>query len=128
MNGRSFQSLLTAAPGIVAIAGGDQWSINGQRLAENYFTIDGISANAGIATVNALSSGYGRLAANFSALGTTQSMLSMDAMDEFRISTSNYSSEYGRSPGGLRAASSRSHREPAPTTGTEVLSITFATT
>jgi len=107
MNGRSFQSLLTAAPGIVAIAGGDQWSINGQRLDENYFTIDGVSANAGIATVNALSSGYGGLAANFSALGTTQSMLSMDAMNEFRISTSNYSSEYGRSPGGQFTITSR---------------------
>lgn len=89
MNGRSVQSLLTAAPGIVDVAGGgDQWSVNGQRVDENYFTIDGISANAGIATVNPLSSGYGGLAANFSALGTTQSMLSRDAMDEFRISTS----------------------------------------
>ena len=107
MNGRSFQSLLTAAPGIVAMAGGDQWSINGQRLDENYFTIDGVSANAGLATVNALSSGYGGLAANFSALGTTQSMLSMDAMDEFRVSTSNYSSEYGRSPGGQFTITSR---------------------
>lgn len=107
MNGRSLQSLLTAAPGIVAMAGGDQWSINGQRLDENYFTIDGVSANAGLATVNALSSGYGGLAANFSALGTTQSMLSMDAIDEFRVSTSNYSSEYGRSPGGQFTITSR---------------------
>ncbi|MDR3763681.1 MAG: TonB-dependent receptor [Acidobacteriota bacterium] len=109
MNGRSFQRLLTAAPGIVdsPTGGGNQWSINGQRVDENYFTIDGISANAGIATVNALSSGYGGLAANFSALGTTQSMISMDAIDEFRISTSNYSAEYGRAPGGQFTITSR---------------------
>jgi hypothetical protein len=107
MNGRSFQSLLTAVPGVVALPGGDQWSVNGQRTDENYFTVDGISANAGYATVNGVSGGLGGMEANVSAIGTTQSMLSIDAMEEFRSSTSNYSAEYGRAPGGQFTITSR---------------------
>src|SRR5262249_22714484 len=34
------------------------------------------------------------------ALGTTQSLVSLDALQEFRIQTSSYSAEYGRTPGG----------------------------
>jgi hypothetical protein len=43
-----------------------------------------------------------------SALGTTQSLLSVDALQEFRVETSSYSAEYGRGPGGQLSFVTRS--------------------
>jgi hypothetical protein len=114
LNGRSFQSLITLSPGteVVPSSGvgsSGEISVNGQRTEANYYTIDGISANTG-ATVS--SSGYpgGGFAGatpQESALGTTQSIISIDALEEFRESTSSYSAEYGRTPGGQFSFSSR---------------------
>ena len=42
------------------------------------------------------------------ALGTTQSLISIDALQEFRIQSSTYSAEYGRSPGGQFSLVTRS--------------------
>src|SRR5271169_2636846 len=53
MNGRSFQSLIALAPGVVFVSeieGAGQLSVNGQRSDANYFTVDGVSANFGAAT------------------------------------------------------------------------------
>lgn len=41
-------------------------------------------------------------------LGTTQSMVSIDALEEFRAITSTYSAEYGRTPGGQFIFTTRS--------------------
>ncbi len=110
LNGRSFQALLTMTPGVLAVpsqgAGfGGELSVNGQRTEANYYTIDGVSANTGALTINN-SSGVGR-GAGFSgstpgesAIGTTQSLVSVEALQEFRATTSTYSAEYGRTPGG----------------------------
>lgn len=106
MNGRSFQSLITLTPGVVDVPGGVQWSVNGQRTDENYFTVDGVSGSAG-ASVRAGRT-YGGAAPNFTALGTSQSLLSADAIQEFRAITSTYEAEYGRVPGGQFAITSRS--------------------
>jgi len=105
LNGRSFQALFGLAPGIVQMGGGEQFSVNGQRTDENYFTVDGISANAG---AGSLPGGAGASAANYSSLGTTHSILSIDAMQEFQISTSTYAAEFGRQPGGQFSLVSRS--------------------
>ena len=51
LNGRSFQTLIDLTPGVVvtssngAVTG--QFSVNGQRAASNYWTVDGVSANVG---------------------------------------------------------------------------------
>jgi hypothetical protein len=112
MNGRSFQSLLTAVPGVVSLPGGNELAINGQRPDENYFTVDGVSANVGasgsLAGNNSGTGGYSGSAANFNSLGTTQALLSIDAMEEFRAATSTYSAEYGRVPGGQFSLTTRS--------------------
>lgn len=110
LNGRSFQSLLTMVPGVTAVpssgAGfGGEVTVNGQRTEANYFTIDGVSANTGALTITN-SSGVGRGAGfsgstpSVSAIGTTQTLVSVDALQEFRATTSTYSAEYGRTPGG----------------------------
>lgn len=117
MNGRSFQSLVLLSPGTVTNTPQDtspdnrgndygEYSVNGMRTTDNSFSVDGASVNnaAGIES-GADSAG---MEASVSALGTTQAMLSLDAMEEFRISTSTYSAEFGRQPGAQVSFRSRS--------------------
>ena len=53
MNGRTFQSLITLTPGVLATpaasSNGGQFVVNGMRADDKYFTIDGVSANLGLA-------------------------------------------------------------------------------
>jgi hypothetical protein len=85
-------------------------SVNGQRTEANYYTIDGISANTGASVSSAgyPGGGFSGATPQESALGTTQSLVSIDALEEFRESTSSYSAEYGRTPGGQFSFSTRS--------------------
>ena len=115
LNGRSFQTLIMLTPGVVltpVVPGGGeqgQFSVNGQRADANYFTVDGVSANAGsIAGNTALNQVAGGSLPAFSALGGTNSLVSVDAMQEFRIQTSSFAPEFGRSPGGQVAIVTRS--------------------
>jgi hypothetical protein len=105
MNGRSFQTLIDLTPGVVptaVLAGGTdsgQFSVNGQRASANYWMVDGVSANVGSST----SSSEGQMVAGAigttSVLGGTNSLVSIDALQEFRIQTSTFSPEFGRTPG-----------------------------
>ena len=117
LNGRSFQDLISMTPGVVtqtpqnssqAIGVSGDFSVNGQRTESNYYTLDGVSAN-----INA-GNGYGTtqpanagVIGGGTALGTTQSMISVDALQEFRVQSSTYSAEYGRSPGGQFSLATR---------------------
>ena len=113
LNGRSFNTLLQLTPGVViapttgATATG-QFSIAGQRSDANNFTVDGVSANFGITpSLSAGQSGTGTSQA-FSALGGTSSLVSVEALQEFRIVTSSFAPEFGRSPGGQVILTTRS--------------------
>ena len=83
--------------------------LNGQRTESNYYTVDGVSANinAGNAGGNYSLATSGSLPGG-TALGTTQSLISVDALQEFRIQTSTFSAEYGRVPGGQVMLETRS--------------------
>ena len=111
MNGRSFQTLIQLTPGVVLTPnnGSDtgQFSINGQRAASNYWMVDGVSANVGI-TAGGAGNGLGGAAASTSVLGGTNSLVSVDALQEFRIQTSTYAPEFGRMPGGQISIVTRS--------------------
>ncbi|HEX6716994.1 MAG TPA: TonB-dependent receptor [Pyrinomonadaceae bacterium] len=103
LNGRSFQSLLTVIPGLVfaPVIGTDpgQFNVNGQRSNANYFMVDGVSANASAST--GLITGQltdGSLPA-LTAFGGTNNLVSVDALEEFKVQTSSYSAEFGRTPG-----------------------------
>jgi Carboxypeptidase regulatory-like domain/TonB dependent receptor len=101
LNGRSFQSLIALAPGITFTSqnlGEGQFSTNGQRSNANYFTVDGVSANFGV-TISALGQALGGALPGFTAQGGTNGLVSIDAMQEFRIQTSTYAAEFGRTPG-----------------------------
>jgi hypothetical protein len=105
LNGRSFQDLLALAPGAVSSQG--LYSFNGQYTDANYFTVDGVSANTKIDVGGDPQGLAGALPAQ-TALGTTQSLASVDAIQEFKVQTSDYSAEYGRQPGGQVQITTRS--------------------
>jgi Carboxypeptidase regulatory-like domain/TonB-dependent Receptor Plug Domain/TonB dependent receptor len=103
LNGRSFQSLIALTPGVVitkaTFGEQGQFSVNGQRANANYFTIDGVSANIGVsAGLTLVQSGSGSLP-GLSATGGTNSLVSVDALEEFQVQTSGYAAEFGRMPG-----------------------------
>ena len=104
LNGRSFSSLITLAPGVVLVPATDyeqgQFSVNGQRPDANYFFVDGVSANFGPAGSGELlrQGGAGQLPAT-NAVGGASNLVSLDALQEFRILTSTFAPEYGRTPG-----------------------------
>jgi carboxypeptidase family protein len=118
LNGRSFQDLISMTPGVVtqspqtanqAIGATGDFSVNGQRTESNYYTVDGVAANVSGGNGGGVgeSSTGGTVGAS-TALGTTQSLISVDALQEFRVASSTYSAEYGHSPGGQFALASRS--------------------
>src|ERR1700723_2148059 len=111
-NGRSFNTLLQLTPGVVITpsSGGapGQFSISGERTDANSFQVDGVSANFGVGNgAGLVQSGNGGTQA-FNSFGGTSSLVSVDDMQEFRVQTSSFASEYGRTPGGQVSISTRS--------------------
>lgn len=103
MNGRSFQTLIQLTPGVTLTPNNQgaegQFSVNGQRSASNYWMVDGVGANIGTGANFNAGNGVGGALGSFSVLGGTNSLVSVDAMQEFRIQTSTYAPEFGRVPG-----------------------------
>ena len=103
LNGRSFQTLIALTPGVVLTAtrfdDQGQFSVNGQRTDTNYFTIDGASANFGVTGLLQLVQTAGGALPALSLSGGTNSLVSVDALQEFRIQTSSFAPEFGRTPG-----------------------------
>lgn len=114
MNGRSFQTLIQLTPGVVITPSNaydsGQFSANGQRASSNYWMVDGVSANfgTGVSIIGTASNGLGGALASFSAQGGTNSLVSVDAVQEFRIQTSTFAPEFGRTPGGQISIVTRS--------------------
>jgi hypothetical protein len=104
LNGRSFNTLLQLTPGVVIAPASStspgQFSIAGQRSDANYFTVDGVSANFGAGSGGYLGNTGNGTTQAFSALGSTSSLVSVDALQEFRVETSSFAPEFGRTPGG----------------------------
>lgn len=112
LNGRSFQTLIALTPGVVVTAARfddqGQFSVNGQRADANYFSIDGVSANFGVTgLLQMVQTASGALPA-LSVSGGTNSLVSVDALQEFRIQTSSFAPEFGRTPGGQVSIVTRS--------------------
>jgi hypothetical protein len=112
LNGRGIQSLIELTPGVTVVPVADssrgQFAVNGQRSDANSFTVDGVSANFATGDPLAVSSqarqftvgqsGGGMIPAN-NFLGTFTNLVPPEALEEFRIQTSTFAPEYGRSPG-----------------------------
>lgn len=100
LNGRSYADLTLLVPGVSpAIKGiregrNASYHVNGLRSSYNNFTLDGIDNNA-----------YGTSNQGFS---NQVVQLAPDAVGEFRVTTNNFSAEYGRAGGAVINASLRS--------------------
>ena len=112
LNGRSFHTLIMLTPGVVpvvtSLADQGQFSVNGQRADANYFTVDGVSANFGATGFFPLTQTAGGALPALSATGGTNSLVSVDALQEFRVQTSSFAPEFGRTPGGQISIVTRS--------------------
>ena len=122
LNGRSFQSLLGLTPGYVLAVPSDtqagvapgQFSVNGQRTNANYFIVDGVTANFSANSGFSLGQAGGGTIPSFNIAGQTNGLVSVDAMQEFRVLTSTFAPEFGRMPGAqisivTRAGSNQFH-------------------
>ena len=103
LNGRSFQTLIQLTPGVVLTPSNandsGQFSVNGQRANANYWMVDGVSANIGVSANGIAGNGLAGALPAFGAQGGTNGLVSVDALQEFRIQTSTYAPEFGRTPG-----------------------------
>jgi hypothetical protein len=113
MNGRSFQTLIQLTPGVVlttssGLGSDGQFSVNGQRANSNYWMVDGVSANIGMSSSPGAPDTLSGSLGGFSAQGGTSGLVSIDAMQEFRIQTSTFAPEFGRTPGGQISIVTRS--------------------
>jgi hypothetical protein len=112
LNGRTFQTLIMLTPGVVvtqtAFDDQGQFSVNGQRADANYFTIDGVSANFGVTGYFPLVQAAGGALPALTVSGGTNSLVSVDAMEEFRVQASSFAPEFGRTPGGQISIATRS--------------------
>lgn len=112
ISGRNYQSLAQLTAGVVPEIGGrDRGPLgdsrlgggflsHGQQVGQNNFLIDGIDNNSTI---------MGQQDRKAQAM-----IPSMDAVQEFKIQTSNYSAEYGRNAGAVVNVTISGRHEPVP--------------
>lgn len=112
MNGRTFQNLIALTPGVTQTSSTarnpGQFSVNGQRTSSNYLTVDGVSGNFGLPAAPALAGSFDGTLPALTSNGGTNSLVSVDAMQEFQVQTSTFAPEFGRTPGGQIAIVTRS--------------------
>ena len=112
LNGHSLMSLLEFTPGaiITPATRGEpgQFTTDGQRPNTHSFSLDGVSVNTGVSAGGLPAQTTGGSLPAMTALGTLHSVLSLEAIDEFRAQTSTTASEFGRLPGAQIVLSSRS--------------------
>ena len=114
LNGRSFQALIALTPGNVTAktyyTNSGQFSVNGQRTDANYFSIDGVSANVGITQGSNvyLGAAGGGAAQATSSSGGYNNLVSVDDMQEYKIQTSSFDAEFGRTTGAQLSIVTRS--------------------
>jgi hypothetical protein len=111
LNGKDLTTLFELTPGTLLNAGGGEsagggFSVDGQRPTANYVTVDGASANAYITSESGPNNNGAGIAT--SAAGGTSGILPIDAIEEYRMDTSTYTAENGRSPGGQVQVRTRS--------------------
>ncbi len=99
LNGRRYADLALLEPGVfkdpvVANSAPDRFSANGNLETQNYFALDGIDNNSGSTNLQE---------------GSVQTVQPPpDALQEFRVQTRTYSSEFGASAGAVINASIKS--------------------
>ncbi len=112
LNGRSFQTLIELTPGVVLtpsqVTSPGQFSVNGQRTNSNYFMLDGVGANSGTTPLATSSQQAAGTLPNTTVVGGFNNLASVDELQEFRVLTSSFAPEFGRTPGGQVSLVTRS--------------------
>ncbi|HJT88241.1 MAG TPA: hypothetical protein VJ732_10305, partial [Bryobacteraceae bacterium] len=112
LNGRGLLTLLELIPGtnVTPATRGEpgQFTTTGQRPNTNYFTIDGITGNLGVTAGGVPAQFSGGAMPALSAFGSLDSLISLEAVEEFRVQTSTEVAEFGRLPGASVSLTSRS--------------------
>jgi len=112
LNGRGILSLIEFTPGanVIPATRGEagQFTASGQRPNANSFTVDGVSANTGVTAGGRPAQSTGGALPALSAFGSMDSLISLEAVSELRVTTSTAIAEFGRLPGATVALSSRS--------------------
>ncbi len=112
LNGRGLLTMLELVPGtnVIPATRGEagQFTASGQRPNANYFTVDGVSANTGVAAGGLPAQSTGGVLPGLSAFGSLDSVIATEAIEEFRVQTSTEAAEFGRLPGASIAITSRS--------------------
>ena len=103
LNGKNFQQLILLSPGVSLLGTPNNPTIAGGRAATNTYSIDGTSANDE-RTPQAIAN-YGGAAGNTDA---APSIISTEAIREFRVINSNADATYGRGSGGQISAVTKS--------------------
>ena len=116
LNGRSTLSLVTMAPGVANVMGGEL-NVNGLRGDTNYYTMDGLSmtdsqssrgggGGGGGGPMGPMGGGGG--APMGGGGGNPTDGIALDSLREVRVQTSTFAPEFGRTPGAQIALTSRS--------------------
>ena len=113
LNGQSFQPLIGLTPGVVFIPAATnnstgQFSVNGHRGNANSFTVDGVSANIANGVGSLIEQSTSGSLPGLTTFGGTNSLVSVEALQEFKVETSSYAAEYGRTPGAQVSIATRS--------------------
>ena len=79
-----FSALIELTPGVVPAASnmgdGGQFNVNGQRANANYWMVDGVSANIGLAASGSAGNGFSVCSGSlFNVMVRTNSLVSVDA-------------------------------------------------
>lgn len=103
LSGSTLQTLIALSPGVVltraTIDEQGQFSAGGQRTNANYFTVDGVSANTGVTAGFSLGQAGAGSLPGLSATGGTNSLVSIEALQEFKLQVGAFGAESGRTPG-----------------------------
>jgi hypothetical protein len=112
LNGRGLLTLLEMTPGtnVIPATRGDagQFTASGQRANANYFTVDGVSANTGVSAGGLPAQTTGGTLPALSAFGSMDALISLESVQELRVTTSSSVAEFGRLPGASVGLTSRS--------------------
>jgi len=92
LNGRDFAQLTRLVAGATSDSEGGiaPFVVNGQRASANSFLVDGTEVNDPLMQVNGLG-----------ASGTSMAYASVEAIQEFKVQTTNFSAEFGRCSGAV---------------------------
>jgi len=112
LNGRGLLALMELSPGanVTPATRGEagQFTANGQRPNSNYFMVDGMSANTGVSAGGLPAQPAGGVLPVMSAFGSLDSLMPLEAVEEFRVQTSNAAPDVSRLPGAVVTLTSRS--------------------